>query len=252
MNTEPQPDPEDGAEQEAEAQAEAQAQAGQETQGAHDELARLRDLWARHGRTVALGTAIALLVVAAFVFHRRSVAAAAATAGETLLASRTPADLEVLIKEHRSAGVVPLAVLRAAKLYYDTGDFAAAQAKYAEFREKFPEHDMSAVAVMGEIACMEARGQAQEALTRYGAFAADNPAHYLAPQAILGQSRCLEQLGRLEEARRKLADFAEAQPDSGWTPLMRSQIKSLDLKIAREKQAAATDSEPAPGEPPGA
>jgi len=213
-----------------------------ETDVAHDDVERLKQVASKYGKFIALGVAVVALAASAGVLHRRRVAVKADEAAQLLTESRTTKDLETLLEEHSGSALVPVALMKSAKLYYDSANYNVAMEKYEEFIEKHPEHPMAAAAALGKTQCMEARGQVQDAMLDYIKFAGEHQDHYLVPQAAIGQARCLEQLGRLAEAQGVCENFVEANPESAWMPLAEEMAERLTKKIARaerrEKQAA--------------
>ena len=209
---------------------------------AHEDAERFKHIASKHGKFIVFAIAVVLLAAAAGGLHRRRMVAKADEAIQLLTESRTTKDLETLVAEHGGSPLVPIALIRMAKLYYDSGNYNVALSKYDEFVENYPDHAMTTAAVLGKIQCMEARGQVQDAMRDYVAFAKERPEHYLTPQAVLGHARCLEQLGSLEEARQTCSDFIEANPESSWVLLAEEMVERLGKKIARmerqQKQAA--------------
>lgn len=206
-----------------------------------DELHALRDFLRQHGLRLAIGAGVAVLIVLAVSIYRGRADAARQQAMQMLMSARTLQDLQVLIDEHPGAAAAPLALLKSAKLYYDSGDYDTSLNKYDAFTETYGDHEMADAARMGRLHCLEARYQLDEALAGYEAFAAENAGHFLESQAHFGRARCLQELGRLEEARTVYEDFMAANPDSGWLQRAEERLRVLTDKIeaARDGESAA-------------
>jgi len=202
-------------------------------EASHEELERLLALLRRHGGTIALAVCVALVAAGGGIFYRRHAAAKTEKAAMMLASSRTVQELENIVKDYPSSGAAPLALLKAAKGYFDSGSYDMALKKYDEFRENFADHQMEAAARLGRAHCLEARGQVEDALLAFIAFSTGEPGHFLAPQAVFGQGRCLEQLGRMGEARTVYEDFIAANQDSNWLPLAEEMLETVNRKIER-------------------
>ena len=183
-----------------------------------DDLKALRDLADRYGRQAALATGVVVVAILAAFWYRTHKQNQREEAVAQLSAARTPQDLEALVSDYGDTPVIPLALLKLAKGYFDNGNYDMALTRYTEFEEKYTDHEMLPAAGLGRVHCLEARGQLQEALAGFEAFTTLHPGHFLQPEAVLGRGRCLEQLGRHDEARTVYEDFIAANPDNGWTP----------------------------------
>jgi tetratricopeptide (TPR) repeat protein len=132
------------------------------------------------------------------------------------------------VERHPSAPTTPLAVLKLAKGYYDSGNHDMALGKYDEFLKEFADHPFAPAAELGRVHCLEARAQLHEALEGYRSFAANRPDHFLAPQAILAQARCLEQLGQLAEARTVYEDFITSAGETMWRNRAEQLLETIE------------------------
>lgn len=196
-----------------------------------DEFQELREFFRSYGKPVAAAACIILAVITALALYRIHTRTGIRQASLLLSSAQTLQDLETLVEQHPATPVAPLAVMKLAKVYFDSGNCDMALNKYVEFKLKFPEHQMAVAAELGRIHCMEAKGQLEDALMAFTAFSAKHPGHFLTPQAVFGQGRCLEQLGRYREAKALYEDFIAAHPESGWIPRTEELLASVTRKL---------------------
>jgi predicted negative regulator of RcsB-dependent stress response len=206
---------------------------------APDELHELRNLIRERGLPVGIAVVLGLAVAVGITVYRSHVAASRSQAAIKLSTARTARDLENVVTQHASTPTAPLAVLKLARSYFDSGNYDGAMAKYAEFKQQHPTHPMALAADLGRAHCLEAKGQMQEALTEFSGFVAGHPKHFLEPQAVFGKARCLEALGKRDEAKAVCEDFIVSNPKSGWVPYAEEQVDRL-------KRPAATNEAMAP------
>ena len=145
--------------------------------------------------------------------------------------------LQDVLDTYPTAPTVPSALIRLAKEYYDTLNFAKADEAYTRFLEEHPGHLWAPTASLGLVHCKEARASYETALSEYQLFIAAHQDHFLYAQAVLGQVRCNEQLGRLAEAKALCEDFITARPEDAWTPVFESSLNDLDMELKRAQGA---------------
>lgn len=207
-----------------------------------DELEPLRDFLTQHGKRTAVMAAIGLAVILAFVLYKANARRDIQEASIALAASRSTQDLEAMMANYPTTPTAPLALLRLAKTYYSGGNYDVALAKYQEFEQTFPDHEMIDMAILGGTHCMEARLQIDEAMREFEAFEESHPGHFLTPIAIFGKARCLEQMGRYAEAKAVYEDFIAANPKSGWLARAEELLDSV-IKVQEETMPVAAPTE---------
>jgi outer membrane protein assembly factor BamD (BamD/ComL family) len=156
-------------------------------------------------------------------------------AANKLFSVKNAQELELLINKDSSSPVAPLALLKLAKVHFNSGNYDGALSKYNEFKTKYPQHDLVDAAEMGRLHCLEARNQTEDALAGFTAFATTKTNHFLYAEAVLGRVRCMEQTGRYKEAVAVCEDFIAAHPKSAWVSKVEDFISSLKKKLEEKK-----------------
>ena len=198
-----------------------------------DEFEHIKEIASRHGTSIAIGLAVILIAVLAGIFTRNRAAATKRDALRLLSSARTVADLETIADRYSATPTAPLALLRLAKVHYDTGNFGLALQKYDSFASQYSDHPFAAAAELGKMHCLEAQGRYQEALQQFQDFVAREPEHFLMPQAVFGEARCLEGLWRLDDARILYETFIASHPESPWLDRVEDILASVNRKIER-------------------
>lgn len=178
----------------------------------------------------ACAVVLALLCPALYHLHARK---KIQRASMMLSSARAMEDLDTLVAKYPATPAAPLALIKTAKLHFDSGNYDVALSKYAEFKKQFSKHPMAPAADLGRIHCIEARGQIEEALQAFAAFSRENPTHFLTSQAILGEARCLKQLGKLHEAKALYEDFIVGRANSAWIPRVKELLIAVDKEIEK-------------------
>jgi predicted negative regulator of RcsB-dependent stress response len=207
-----------------------------------EELEQARAFLRTHG--VKTGLAVLVVLVAAGAWHGvRTWRQGREAAAQLLLSSANRLeDLEEVTGRYGSTEAAPLALLRVAKVYFDSMSYDQAQARYQEFIDRYDEHPLLPAAEMGRAHCLEARGDSHGALEAFEAFLRERDGSYLAPQAAMGRARCLEQLGRWDEARVAYEDVAAGEAE-GVAARAREALETMDRRrqaIASGEAAAGT------------
>jgi len=156
-------------------------------------------------------------------------------AAEKLFSAKNVQDLELLLNQNSSSSIAPLALLKMAKINFNSGNYDMALSKYNDFKTKHPQHELVDAAEMGRLHCLEARNQTQEALDGFTTFATTKTNHFLYAEAILGKARCLDQLSRSKEAITVYEDFIAAYPKSPWTSKVEDLLSALKKKLEDKK-----------------
>ncbi|MFC1498328.1 tol-pal system YbgF family protein [Verrucomicrobiota bacterium] len=196
----------------------------------HDELKDLKEFLLSHGKYMVTGVCVILVFILAVTFYKSRTSTRIKEASRAFDTAKTVQDLESLESKYPSAQTTPLAMMRLAKIYFDTGNYELALYKYGEIKQKFPDHQAADSAELGRIHCMEAKNQLEEAAASFSEFSASHTNHFLRPQAIFGEARCLVQLGRYEHARTLYEDFIAAYPKSQWLPMAEELLDSVNQK----------------------
>ncbi len=183
--------------------------------------------WARrYGRSVVFGLVAAVVGTVIGWGYRLRREVRAEQMSERLWRARTLEDVEAVIEEG-PADLAAVALLRAAKRYYDTQRYDLAMRKWGEFQVRFPRHLLAPAAELGKLHCLEARGQLHEALEGFAGFVRAQTNHFLTPVAWLAEARCLAELGRVEEARARCEEFLVAHPENPWKEHAEQLLKNL-------------------------
>jgi predicted negative regulator of RcsB-dependent stress response len=202
------------------------------------ELEVLRTFMTDYGKpgiTAILAVAIVLTGSHMVRSHRASQVKRAAAALST---ARSPTDLESIVADYGKTPSAPLALMAAAKAFYDTGNYDMAAGKYDALLANYGEHPMALAAALGKIHCLEARGDSASltaAAADFAAFAAANPDSYLSPLAIFGNARCLQLSGDLAAAQQRYDEFLLKHPDGPWRTYAENQRETVDLEIKRAR-----------------
>lgn len=190
-------------------------------------------------KTYASRILTAVLIVAAIVIagyrYLDSSNSGKQEAANKLFSAKNAQDLELIITKNASSPVAPLAILKLAKVHFNSGNYDGALTRYNEFKTKFPQHELVEAAEMGRLHCLEARNQVEDALKGFTEFAASKTNHFLYAEAVTGKARCMEQLGKNREAIAVYEDFIAANPKSAWTSKMEDLMASLKKKTEEKK-----------------
>ena len=212
------------------------------------DLDTLQGIYEQFGRPVLFALAGALVIVTVFLGYKNKQAAKLGEASDLYWTARTPQELESIPEDYPKSPLAPLARLKAAKLYFDNGQYAQALNLYRDFQEQHPDHFMADTARMGEWHSREMLGQIQEALRSFARFAEEQPDHFLTPQAVLGHARCLETLGRHEEARAVYDLFLAAERHPAWTDAVKGKLNALKRRRSQPATSVTLPIPPAPSQ----
>ena len=196
-----------------------------------DELQILLDFFRQHGNILAYGVSLILILLIVFMGYRNYRASQSHQSWEKLWSAKSAQDFEIVLEDYPSSPAAPVALLKAAKAYFDAQKYSLSIKKYDAFLTKCPQHRFAHIATMGKFHCQEALGRVNEALKGFTAFAAQNPDHYLTPKATLGRARCLGHMERNDEARAAYEEIISARPDSGWSMRAKESLKLLGRRV---------------------
>jgi tetratricopeptide (TPR) repeat protein len=204
----------------------------------HAELEKFKNFIDKQGTQLLVVLAVVAVAVLAVLWYRRHQETRRAEASAMLFTVNSVQDLDNLISRYDGAPAVPLAMLKQAKSYYDTGSYEMAIKRYDELKQKHPQHPLALAADVGRIHCTEAMGQTEQALDGFVKIIETNPKHFLTPQAIFGRARCLETLNRLQEAKVVYEDFIAANPEGPWVPRAEEQLTGVKRKLGLPTEKA--------------
>jgi len=197
------------------------------------DLRRLRDLWATHGLSIAVGVGAAVATVLGWWWYRSHAEGNEERAAEMLGVASSSRELEEITRQYPGTAAAPIAMLGLAKSQFDSGNYAVAANTYTEFEKKYPQHPMAPAARLGVAFCLEALGQKAEALAAFSEFAETRTNYFLRRVASMGKARLLEQLGRLDEARMAYEDLIASDPASAGTREAERKLAALKARMAR-------------------
>lgn len=182
-----------------------------------EEVAQLREVWERYGRSVVTGVLLALVLVLALTVYRQFGQSKRDQAAAALGNAETPDDFEQIVARFPRSASAPIAMLALARAQFEAGSYEEALATYARFRREYPAHPMKQAAELASAQTLEAAGRLAEAEAAFRELVQELPSdHYLQPPAQLGIGRTLEQLGRWQEARAIYEDFIAEHAETDW------------------------------------
>ncbi len=200
----------------------------------HDELAEVKQLIETYGKPVITTLLAGMIAVGAFQLYTTHKRSHAEEAARKLATAKSIPDLEDVLENYSNTASAPAALLSAAKLYFDNGNYEIALTKYEEFLENNTEDTRCTTAELGRIFCIETRGNSQslqEAAEAFAAFAKKHSKSFLTPQALFGQARCFEQLGKRDEAKAIYEEFIAEHAESNWLPQAEHLLEQISKDV---------------------
>lgn len=201
----------------------------------HDELMQTKVLLDQYWKPLVAAACIVAIGGSAYVIFRTHKRGLAADAAAELGQAQSAQHLEDILASYPETPTAPSAMIRLAKEYYDTLNYAKAQETYEQFLADYPDHLWAPTASLGLAHCREARKEYETALAAYREFATSHVDHFLYAQAILGQMRCLEQQGNLAEAKVVCEDFIAGGDDEVWGAVFETSLEELEMKLKRSQ-----------------
>ncbi|MCX7590330.1 MAG: tetratricopeptide repeat protein, partial [Kiritimatiellae bacterium] len=122
------------------------------------DVERLKDAVRQYVVPFSVAAVVVLVVTGAWTAYRSHVRRGREEAAIKLSEARTGQELESIVADYPKSPSAPLALLKLAKLHYSMGAYETAAAKYAEFKKRYPNHEMGPGAEIGRIHCLEAQG----------------------------------------------------------------------------------------------
>ena len=212
-----------------------------------DEAPELRELIMEYGRPIVIGVGAALVITLGTGLWRQHRATQEREAA-ALLDSGRPEQMQALLNQYPGTSTAPAAMLALARGEFGTGQYVAAEKRYAEFLARFPNHAMRPAAEINRALCHEAMGRTDEALAAVETWITVHTNDFLRPVALFAKARCVEQKGRYDEDRAIYEDFIAKNPDTSWTPQAETALKALAQK-RRSAAAAVAVPVPVPAKP---
>jgi TolA-binding protein len=204
----------------------------------HDDLAQTKALVDQYWKPLVAAACVMAIGGSGIVIYRVHTQGQTRDAAAQLGQAQSAQHLQDLLETYPEAPTAPSALIRLAKEYYDTLNFAKAEEAYNRFLAEYPQHLWAPTASLGLVHCKEARaGGTEQALAGYQEFAAAHKDHFLYAQAVLGQTRCYEQLGKLAEAKAVCEDFIATRDEDAWGPVLEATLNDLDMKLKRRQGA---------------
>jgi len=179
---------------------------------APEELLVVKELWKKYGDHAASIVLVVLLAVVGYRFVERRQGTKDVRASIAYSHAESTADLENIIATYKKSPVAVLARLRLGAEHYQDRQYDLAIGAYDEFLTQHPKHPLGDYALLGKAHSIEARGDFAKAEAIFADFEATRSSHYLAPLSTLGRARCLAFQGKKDQALllldRMLADRA--------------------------------------------
>ncbi|HBA83346.1 MAG TPA: hypothetical protein DCZ95_04545 [Verrucomicrobia bacterium] len=209
--------------------------------GEEQNVQQFQDLLREYGQPVLIGLTVAVVAFLGFAVYRNYKQSNEQKASEMLFSARNAEELQQIATQYSSTKAAPLALLSAASMAFEAGQYEPAQYAFSQFQQRYPKHELSPTAELGLAQCLEAVGQAAPAAEAFKAFAKAHPDHFLTPMAILGEARAYEQAGQFDEAKAIYEEFIAANPASPWL----SQAEA-GLTYLEQARTLAPSAVPAP------
>lgn len=186
--------------------------------------------WEKYLRWSAPIIAIILIVATLFIWKQGR----ETTLRTEVLNAYTQADsaeaLAGISEVYTNQPEAPLALLQAASLYYNDGEFESAHDLYTRFQSLYPSHALIDHATWGAWMSTEALGDLDAALK---GFQSITSGQLLYPQALLGQARIHEKQSEAEKALSLYDQIKQDFPDSAWAEQARVFHDQLSVEQRR-------------------
>ncbi len=209
--------------------------------GGTQEVEQFQSLIREYGQSILIGLTIAVVVFLGFAVYRNYKQSNEQKASQMLFSARSAEELQQIAAQYGDTKAAPLALLSAASMAFEAGQYEPANYVFTQFQQRYPSHALLPSAELGIAQCLEASGQLEAGEKAFDAFLKAYPKHFLMPMAALGRARCLEQMGRFDEAKAVYEDFIAANPENPWT----SQAESGLLFLEKTRRAGPAQT-PAP------
>jgi len=150
-----------------------------------------------------------------------------------------PGTAEALAKvaaEFPKTQAAPKARLRAATVFFEQGNYTAAQEQFQKFLREHGDTAWVPQAVLGIAACLDAENKASEAITKYSDFIAKYPNDPAGDQARLSLARLYEQTKQPAQALDVLRKMTEGQNPMGFSPGAQEAQERLRQLVAKHPE----------------
>ncbi len=212
-----------------------------------DELDGLKQFLRENGQAILIGIVVLIVTIGAITWYKTSRQTKESRAAQALLQARSSDDLQRIVDLYGSTATAPIALLSIARMQFENGQTDLAQFSFDQFLFRYPDHPMTATAILGKAQCLEAGGDPAKALAAFDEFIRAYPDSYLLAFAIMGRARTLEQMGRFDEALATYEDHVSMNPDSPWMSQLETALLYLKMaERANRKGIAPSAPEPRP------
>jgi tetratricopeptide (TPR) repeat protein len=186
------------------------------------------------------GVLLVVGVIVAFVLYRQSEQEVAASeALSSVSASRlTGADSSAataqaylkVASEYPSTQAGARALLLAAGSLFTEAKYPEAKAEFEKFRREHGDSPFLGEALLGIAACLDAQGNAREAMTAYRDLITRRPTDYVLPQARFALARLCEAQNEPEQARNLYEEVERSDPYSSLAAEAGMRLEDLKAK----------------------
>lgn len=213
------------------ARKEAEARASEDVEAA-------KEFFERYGKLLAFAAVLAIAAAVGLGVYRNNQSNIQRVANSQLQSAKTVAELQMVANSYPELPEGQLALHRLAQTNFANKDYDKALEQFRSLATRASDEPYGPMAKIGELFCLEEKGELEQAKAGYQSFAADNPEHYLAPKAIFGYARVLALEGKFGEAKAVYEKFLDDNVVSDWNPIAERMVKLMD----REARAAAAKS----------
>lgn len=151
------------------------------------------------------------------------------------------ADYLKVLSDYPDSKAAPNALILLAGKLYEEGDFQGASVRFQEYLANHPGGEHVAIARLGKAACMDAKGETEQAKLEYKKVATDFPNNAAKDQSLLALASLHELENQPEEAKKV---YEEMSGNAAASPTMFSFAASSKLRALLERHPELRDEEP--------
>ncbi len=199
---------------------------------------------------MASGVVLVMVAIAGYAWVSGSNEKAELQARNTLMSASNAQELQDLAANHPGSRVAPLALLRAAQVNFEQGEYAKAREGFAAMMAKHGTHELAPTAEYGLAKCLDAEGKTEEALKAYDEFLKKHPGNPLAADAGFARILVLDGAGRTDEAKTSAENFIATEPAMPWKEEAKTLLERIQSKIDRVANPVIPPPPPAPAPAP--
>lgn len=134
--------------------------------------------------------------------------------------------------EHAGTGAAARALLQGGAVYFAQTKYADAQTQFQRFLREYGDSQYRSQALLGNAACLDALGKADEAAAAYQALA-QQAGSVVAPQAKFALARIYESQGRLEQAKALYDELARGEGSASFANEAGVKAEELRQKLPK-------------------